>query len=116
MIDPEGDYDALPRAIALRSSDAKALADDVMSVLEHPAQNAVVNLMDLRLADQPSFLQRLLPRLLTLRTATGRPHWILIDEAHHLLPAAMRKRIWWPSTMSEVAECESQTFFISRQE
>jgi hypothetical protein len=59
-----------------------------MNVLEHPAQHAVVNLMDLRLADQPSFLQRLLPRLLELRTTTGRPHWIVIDEAHHLLPAS----------------------------
>ena len=88
VIDPEGDFDKLPRAIALRSSDTRALADGVMNVLEHPAQNAVVNLMDLRLADQPSFLQRLLPRLLELRTATGRPHWIVIDEAHHLLPAS----------------------------
>ena len=88
VIDPEGDFDKLPRAIALRSSDTRALADGVMNVLEHPVQNAVVNLMDLRLADQPSFLQRLLPRLLELRTATGRPHWIVIDEAHHLLPAS----------------------------
>lgn len=88
VIDPEGDFDKLPRAIALRSSDTRALADGVMNVLEQPAQNAVVNLMDLRLADQPSFLQRLLPRLLELRTATGRPHWIVIDEAHHLLPAS----------------------------
>jgi len=88
VIDPEGDFDKFPKAIALRSGDTRALADGVMNVLEHPAQNAVVNLMDLRLADQPSFLQRLLPRLLELRTAIGRPHWIVIDEAHHLLPAS----------------------------
>src|SRR5262245_48635865 len=88
VIDPEGDYDELPQAIALRTSDTRALADGVMNVLEHPAQNAVVNLMDLRVADQPPFLQRLLPRLLEMRTATGRPHWIVIDEAHHLLSSS----------------------------
>src|SRR5439155_7425812 len=36
VIDPEGDYDSLPGAIALRSSDTRALADDVMNVLAHP--------------------------------------------------------------------------------
>src|SRR5262249_31553792 len=74
--------------IALRSADTRNLADDVMNVLDRPAQNAVVNLMDLRVPDQPLFLQRLLPRLLEMRNATGRPHWIVIDEAHHLLPAS----------------------------
>ncbi len=29
----------------------------------------------------------LLPRLQELRTRTGRPHWLLVDEAHHLLPS-----------------------------
>jgi hypothetical protein len=28
-----------------------------------------------------------LPGVLSLRARTGRPHWLLIDEAHHLLPA-----------------------------
>src|SRR5262249_2048477 len=35
--------------------------------------------------DRPLFLPILLPRLLELRSLTGRPHWIVIDEAHHLL-------------------------------
>ena len=40
------------------------------------------------LADRPAFLARLLPELSRLRGRTGRPHWIVIDEAHHMLPAA----------------------------
>jgi hypothetical protein len=88
VVDPEGDYDELACAIPLRSGDQRALVDETMSVLDHPRENAVVNLMDLRVADRPLFLQLLLPRLLELRAATGRPHWIVVDEAHHLLPAS----------------------------
>jgi len=50
-------------------------------------ENAIVNLLDERLEDRPHVLQMLLPRLLELRAATGRPHWIVIDEAHHVLPS-----------------------------
>ena len=88
VVDPEGDYDELADAIPLRSGDQRALIDETMRVLNHPDENAVVNLMDLRLADRPLFLQQLLPRVLELRATTGRPHWVVIDEAHHLLPAS----------------------------
>ena len=88
VVDPEGDYDELSGAIALRGSDQAALIEEAMSVLDHPGENAAINLMDLRLADRPLFLQQLLPRLLELRAVTGRPHWIVIDEAHHLLPVS----------------------------
>jgi HAD superfamily hydrolase (TIGR01484 family) len=92
VIDPEGDYHEFPGAIALRGSDRRALADEVLRVLDRPTENAVVSLLDLRLEDRPAFFQVLLPRLLELRAATARPHWIVLDEAHHLLPSA-----WQPS-------------------
>jgi hydroxymethylpyrimidine pyrophosphatase-like HAD family hydrolase len=88
VVDPEGDYDEIANAIPLRSGDRRALVDETLRVLDHPDENAVVNLMDLRLADRPLFLQSLLPRVLELRATTGRPHWIVIDEAHHLLPVS----------------------------
>jgi hypothetical protein len=34
------------------------------------------------------FVERLLVPLRELRAETGRPHWILVDEAHDLLPAS----------------------------
>ena len=88
VVDPEGDYDEIANAIPLGSGDQRALVDETLRVLDHPDENAVVNLMDLRLADRPLFLQSLLPRVLELRATTGRPHWIVIDEAHHLLPVS----------------------------
>jgi len=90
VIDPEGDYHEFPGAIALRGSDQRALAEEAFQVLDRPSENAVVSLLDLRLEDRPRFLQVLLPRLLELRAATGRPHWIVLDEAHHLLPSSWR--------------------------
>jgi hydroxymethylpyrimidine pyrophosphatase-like HAD family hydrolase len=90
VFDPEGDYHEFPGAIALRGNDARALVDEALSVLDRPAENVVVSLLDLRLEDRPAFLQLLLPRLLELRATTARPHWIVLDEAHHLLPASWR--------------------------
>ena len=92
VVDPEGDYHEFTDAIALRGGDGRALASDVLRVLDRPTENVVATLLDLRLDDRPAFLQQLLPRLLELRAATARPHWIIIDEAHHLLPAS-----WQPS-------------------
>ncbi len=92
VVDPEGDYHEFPGAIALRGSDGRALVDEALRVLDRPAENAVVSLLDLRLEERPGFLQALLPRLLELRSTKARPHWIVIDEAHHLLPTA-----WQPS-------------------
>ena len=87
VLDPEGDYYEFPDAIAIRGGgNPRALVDDALRVLDRPMENAVVSLVDERLEDRPQVLQVLLPRLLELRAATGRPHWIVIDEAHHVLP------------------------------
>ena len=42
----------------------------------------------------PSSSSALLPALLELRTRTGRPHWIVVDEAHHV-PAVPRASPDW---------------------
>ena len=105
VFDPEGDYHEFPGAIALRGNDARALVDEALSVLDRPAENVVVSLLDLRLEDRPAFSQLLLPRLLEMRAATARPHWIVLDEAHHLLPAAWRPS-WarkWPPCVNASA-------------
>jgi hydroxymethylpyrimidine pyrophosphatase-like HAD family hydrolase len=102
VVDPEGDYHEFSGAIALRGSDQSALAEEALRVLDRPLENAVVSLLDLPLEDRPAFLQRLQPRLLELRAATGRPHWLVLDEAHHLLPAS-----WRPSEAILPAELDA---------
>jgi len=87
IIDPEGDYQHWTEAICLRGSDAPALIEETLQVLDKPDEHAVVSLVDLPLEDRPAFFSRLFPTLIELRARTARPHWIVIDEAHHLLPA-----------------------------
>src|ERR1700741_2019780 len=49
---------------------------------------ALLNLVGMPLADRPAFFLELLPRICALRAQCGQPHWLVIDEAHHLVPGA----------------------------
>jgi HAD superfamily hydrolase (TIGR01484 family) len=86
VVDPEGDYESLPGTIHLGGPDRAPVADEVLTALQKPGTNVVVSLMGLELHDRPPFFAALLPGMQELRVQTGRPHWILVDETHHLLP------------------------------
>lgn len=93
ILDPEGDYDDLEFAVALGDRQAAPSVDGVIDFLDGPdCPSGSVNLLALSLNDRPGFSDALLPRLHQLRSTLGRPHWIVIDEAHHLMPMA-----WTPS-------------------
>ena len=95
VIDPEGDYETLECAVVLGNSERAPSADEVLQLLETPGSNAVINLVGLPLTDRPGFFHALFPHLQELRARTGRPHWILVDEAHHLLGAT-----WEPAELA----------------
>lgn len=86
LIDPEGDYENFPQAIMFGTAQRGPTVDEVMKGLASPRNHIVVNLVGLPLHDRPGFFLGLLPRLQEMRVKTGRPHWILLDETHHLLP------------------------------
>lgn len=88
ILDPEGDYSELEHAVTLGGSSRVPSVEEVIELLDKPQQNAVVNLLGVALEQRPAFFAKLLPRLQELRTRTGRPHWIVIDEAHHLMPSS----------------------------
>jgi hypothetical protein len=56
-------------------------------MLAKPGQNAVINLVGLQFSDRPAFFMTLFAQIRDLRTRTGHPHWLIVDEAHHVLPA-----------------------------
>jgi HAD superfamily hydrolase (TIGR01484 family) len=87
LVDPEGDYDGLPGAIMIGTPENAPSIAEIEKALEAPL-SIVINLLAIPLADRPLFFAGLLPRLLELRTRNGRPHWIVVDEAHHLLPSS----------------------------
>jgi hydroxymethylpyrimidine pyrophosphatase-like HAD family hydrolase len=88
IIDPEGDYSTLQALICLGNQQRAPTVNEVLAILEDPTINLCVNLLGLRLEDRPFFLAQLIPGLQALRARTGRPHWIVLDEAHHMLPEA----------------------------
>jgi len=57
--------------------------------------NVVINLLAIDPPERSGFMTKFLPEVAKLRAQTGRPHWIVLDEAHHCLPAS-----WEPAPIS----------------
>ena len=87
IIDPEGDYSTLDDIVTLGTRLRAPHIDEVLDVLADATANVVVNLLGIPLPDRPDFFAQLLPRIQAMRARTGRPHWMVIDEVHHLIPA-----------------------------
>jgi hydroxymethylpyrimidine pyrophosphatase-like HAD family hydrolase len=87
LFDPEGDYDEFEQLPSLGGPDRIPSSSEVFDTLANPSQSLGINLLGVPLADRPSFFQSLLAHVQELRFKTGHPHWVVIDEAHHVLPA-----------------------------
>lgn len=87
VIDPEGDYEGFEDSVSLGGPHHAPTAEEVLTLLKN-YENPAVNLLGIPLADRPGHFDRLISRIQELRTHYGRPHWLIVDEAHHLLPAS----------------------------
>jgi HAD superfamily hydrolase (TIGR01484 family) len=86
IIDPEGDYGTLPDVMTLGNQLHAITVNEVLASLEEPRITLNANLLGIPLPDRPEFFSELFPNLQAMRMRTGRPHWIVLDEAHHMLP------------------------------
>lgn len=86
LVDPEGDFESFAGAIVLGGPNSVPQLDEVMHALEQPTSNVVVCLTGISIPDRPEFFLKLFGNLNQLRARTGRPHWLILDEAHHLMP------------------------------
>lgn len=86
IIDPEGDYGGFQKVLTLGHRQHAVGVNEALAILEDPKINLNINLLGIQLADRPEFFGQLFPSLQMLRTRTGRPHWVILDEAHHMLP------------------------------
>lgn len=87
IVDPEGDYATLQLAVTLGDTKRVPTVDEALAVLRDPDTHLNLDLLGVPLADRPRYLADLAAALQNMRVRTGRPHWIVIDEAHHVLPA-----------------------------
>jgi HAD superfamily hydrolase (TIGR01484 family) len=92
IVDPEGDYATLDLAVVLGGQKREPLVEEVIDVVRDPTHNVVANLLGVAMSQRPECFARLLAAVVEFRARTGRPHWIVVDEAHHVLPAA-----WQPA-------------------
>jgi hypothetical protein len=88
VFDPEGGYRELENAVTVGDAKNAPHADDVVAFLRKRFVNLVVNTQALSDGARPDFFARLFTEVLMLRARTGRPHWLVIDDAHHLLSAS----------------------------
>ncbi|MBS1605495.1 MAG: HAD-IIB family hydrolase, partial [Bacteroidetes bacterium] len=87
LIDPEGDYRELSGAAVIGNERSLPPVEEIGQLLKDPRQNLVVCTLSVPLNDRPEFFSRLLAVLVQLRRDHSRPHWLILDEAHHLVPA-----------------------------
>jgi hydroxymethylpyrimidine pyrophosphatase-like HAD family hydrolase len=69
VIDPEGDYEDFRAGIVFGTADRPPSPEEVLTALEKPGTNAIVNLVGLPLQDRPRFFLELMPHLQSLRAA-----------------------------------------------
>lgn len=107
IVDPEGDYGTLSDVVALGNQWRAPSVNEVLSILEDPKINLSVNLLGIPLEDRPGFFAQLVPGLYAMRTRTGRPHWLVLDEAHHMLPDT------WGHTGSALPRKLAETILVT---
>lgn len=95
VIDPEGDYSDFDEAVSVGDAKNVPRVDAAMKLLERPDVSIIVNLLALDPTERPSFFAKFIGELARFRAETGRPHWLIVDEAHHCMPAE-----WQPAGLS----------------
>ena len=91
VIDPEGDYRVLaglPGMGRIEVGSADEAARGLELLLRDPAASVVLDLSALPHAAKVSAVDLALRRIRDLRREHGRPHWVLVDEAHYSLHGA----------------------------
>lgn len=107
LIDPEGDYGQMPGCVNIGDEKTAPSEDQLAQVLEKPQTSVVVNLVAVPMKDRPAVFSSLLTVIQGKRMHTGRPHWIVADEIHHMLP-----KEWAPGT-AELASQLGNTLMIT---
>jgi hypothetical protein len=91
IFDPEGDFNDFENLLTIGGPERVPKSAEILDILGDPSCSLNINLLGVPLADRPGFFQEALARIQELRFKIGHPHWVVIDEAHHVLPAELTK-------------------------
>jgi HAD superfamily hydrolase (TIGR01484 family) len=92
LIDPEGDYQTLAdleSVVVLGGTGERALPtpDELHQLLRRPRSTLALNLSAMTRAEKVAYATKALGVVASVRSTSGLPHWLILDEAHHVLPA-----------------------------
>lgn len=99
VIDPEGDYLTLEDAVTIGGLTAPPTTEDSVHHLLQAQLNVVVSTLALPPAARVQLFGDLLPFIQRLRSTSGRPYWMIVDEAHYMLPHCAN---WPPGFLGNV--------------
>ena len=92
LLDPEGDYQTvaeLQGVVVLGGKSRAALptTEELKQLLRRPKSGLVLDLSGMNRTEKVSYATEALGTIAAVRGASGMPHWLVIDEAHHVFPA-----------------------------
>ena len=92
LLDPEGDYrtlSELERVVVFGGKGERALptAEEVDQLLRQRAAGLVLDLSAMSRSEKVAYATTVLSTVATVRSTLGLPHWLIVDEAHHVFPA-----------------------------
>lgn len=93
LLDPEGDYQtlaALPGVVVRGGQAGERVlptAAELEQLLRQPGGGLVLDLSGMTREEKRAYAVTALMAVAGVRAVSGLPHWIVIDEAHHVFPA-----------------------------
>ena len=92
LLDPEGDYRTLAElehvvVFGGKGEQALPAPEELDQLLRHQRTSLVLDLSAMSLTEKVGYATKVLAVITAVRSTSGLPHWLLIDEAHHVLPA-----------------------------
>jgi hydroxymethylpyrimidine pyrophosphatase-like HAD family hydrolase len=92
LLDPEGDHQGLAElegVVTLGGQPGPTLpsGDELRQLLRQPNARLVLNLSALTIPEKVTYATQALGVVAATRSTSGLPHWLIVDEAHHVAPA-----------------------------
>jgi len=92
LIDPEGDYHSLSQmhhvlVMGGKGEHALPTPDELDQLFSRPGESLVLDLSALTRPEKVTYATKVLATANAVRGTRGMPHWLVIDEAHHIFPA-----------------------------
>ncbi len=93
LIDPEGDFEQADEFRATGDPKHAPSLDHLGILLSDPEAQVAVNMVGVPIDERVGCFERVLALIHEHRVRTGWPHWLVVDEAHHMFPAEWAQEV-----------------------